>query len=138
MRTAIDANLISAIWGGEPSAQGNAELLAAAQHDGGLVISGPVYAELLAYPSVTREAVDHFLTYSGIAIEFETGQEVWVVAGAAYASYASLRRKSAGGEPKRLLVDFVVGAHALQRADRLATLDRSRYAQAFPQLVLIG
>ena len=44
---------------------------------------------------------------------------------------AARRRASAGGEPKRLLLDFLVGAHVCERADRLLTLDPQRYRQAF-------
>jgi len=36
-----------------------------------------------------------------------------------------------------MLVDFVVAAHALLRADRLMTLDASRYRQDFPKLHII-
>jgi predicted nucleic acid-binding protein len=41
------------------------------------------------------------------------------------------------GPPRRLLVDFVIGAHALLRADRLLTLDTSLYKQDFPDLKII-
>jgi predicted nucleic acid-binding protein len=60
---------------------------------------------------------------------------VWHAAGAAFAAYAARRRRSKGGEPKRLLVDFIVGAHAVLKADRLLTLDPARYSLAFPKLV---
>ncbi len=43
-------------------------------------------------------------------------------------------RASAGGEPKRLSVDLVIGAHARERADRLLTLHPQRYRQAFDDL----
>jgi len=33
-----------------------------------------------------------------------------------------------------LLADFIVGAHALTRSDRLLTLDPSRYSRDFPEL----
>ena len=41
------------------------------------------------------------------------------------------------GEAGRLLVDFLVGAHAAGRADRLLTLDPDRYRLGFPGLVLL-
>jgi len=50
MRTAIDTNVISALWSGEPASNGIAALLGEAQKEGGLAISAPVYVELLAYP----------------------------------------------------------------------------------------
>jgi predicted nucleic acid-binding protein len=52
----------------------------------------------------------------------------------AYAAYATRRRASSGGEPERLLIDFLVGAHAQERADRLLTLDPQRYRSAFGDL----
>lgn len=114
------------------------QLLEAAELEGGLVICGAVYAELLAYPNATRNAVNGFLGDNAIMAEFEMTEEIWSAAGDAYATYAARRRSSGGGEPKRLLVDFVVGAHSLIRADRLLTLDRSRYTQAFPAIRLFG
>lgn len=69
--------------------------------------------------------------------DFLLDEAVWHEAGAAYAAYAARRRRSKEGEPKRLLVDFVVGAHALLKADRLLTLDAGRYRSAFPRLVIM-
>ena len=54
--------------------------------------------------------------------------------GEAYSAYATHRREDRAGHPKRLLVDFVVGAHALLKADRLLTLDPKRYRSAYPEL----
>src|SRR5436305_572495 len=51
-----------------------------------------------------------------------------------FAKYAGTLGTFRGGSAKRLLVDFIVGAHALIRADRLLTLDASRYAKDFPEL----
>jgi predicted nucleic acid-binding protein len=50
---------------------------------------------------------------------------------------AQRRPASGGGSPKRLLIDFVVAAHALLRADQLMTLDPSRYKLDFPKLHLV-
>ena len=50
MRTAIDTNVLSALWSKERFALDIAQNLGSAQSEGGLVVSGPVYAELLAYP----------------------------------------------------------------------------------------
>jgi predicted nucleic acid-binding protein len=38
---------------------------------------------------------------------------------------------------KRLLGDFIVGAHALLQADRLMTFDPKRYKSHFPELKLL-
>jgi hypothetical protein len=54
-----------------------------------------------------------------------------------FAAYAQRRPAAGGGSPKRLLIDFVVAAHALRRADRRMTLGPSRYKLDFPKLHLV-
>ena len=135
MRTAIDTNVISALWSGEPASQGMAALLGSAKNRGGLVICAPVYVELLAYPRATRTLLEQFLATTQIVTDFLLDEAVWQEAGAAYAAYAQRRRDSKAGSSKRLLVDFIVGAHAILKADRLLTLDAARYRVAFPKLV---
>lgn len=136
MLTAIDTNVISALWSQEPAASGMKELLFSARQEGGLVICAPVYAELLAYPGTTKGFVDTFLEDTDISVHVDLSLEVWTLAGEAFSAYAERRRKDRVGQPKRLLVDFVVGAHALLMADRLLTLDASRYRTAYPELRL--
>jgi predicted nucleic acid-binding protein len=112
-------------------------LLGESRRLGGLVICGAVYAELLAHPKASPQFVDDFLATTGIVIEFETDEALWREVAAGFAGYARRRRRSAGVQPKRLLVDFVVGAHAESRADRLLSLDPSRYSKDFPALAVI-
>lgn len=101
------------------------------------MICAPVYCELLAYPSATRRFVQEFLGETGIFVDFLLDEEVWQTAANAFVAYARRRRRSRGGSPKRMLVDFVVAAHALLRADRLMSLDASRYRPDFPKLNLV-
>lgn len=136
MRTAIDTNVISALWSREPASAGVADTLHRAVQEGALVICGPVYAELMAYPNATPAFVDGFLETTRIDVHTAVSREVWSRSGEAFGAYARRRRASGGGEPKRLLVDFVVGAHALAHAERLLTLDPDRYRTAFPDLEL--
>ena len=137
MRTAIDTNVLSALWSVEPGASQVAAQLAEAHARGGLVICAPVYAELLAHPSASRRFVDEFLAETTIAVEFDLDEPIWRRAAAGFADYAARRRRSKGGSFKRLLVDFIIAAHAELRADRLMTLDPSRYHQDFPKLRLV-
>jgi predicted nucleic acid-binding protein len=113
------------------------QLLGKARSSGGLVICGAVYAELLAYPRMTKEFLEELLQDTHIEVEFNLDDRIWLEAGLQYAEYARRRRATGGGLPKRLLVDFIIGAHALRQADQLLTLDPGRYSQAFPKLSLI-
>jgi predicted nucleic acid-binding protein len=134
MKTAIDTNIISALWSGEPTAQIVSQTLNEARFKGGLTICGPVYAELLAHPKAKASFVDEFLAAGRIAVDCDLDAVIWREAGLAFASYARRRRLEGMGEPRRLPVDYVVGSHAMLRADRLLTLDRTRYVQDFPGL----
>lgn len=137
MRTALDTNVLSALWSSEPLASRVADELAEAYSQGGLVICAPVYAELLAHPSASQSFVDEFLSETGIVIDYSLDEPVWRQAAKSFAAYAHRRRRSAGGSPKPLLVDFIIAAHAFLRADRLMTLDRTRYERDFPRLRIV-
>lgn len=79
--------------------------------------------------------LQEFLQKTHVVTDFLLDEAVWQEAGAAYAAYARRRRRAKSDAPKRLLVDFIVGAHAVLKADRLLTLDAARYKAAFPKLV---
>jgi predicted nucleic acid-binding protein len=137
MRTAIDTNVLSALWSKERSASDIARNLGDAKTEGGLVVSGPVYAELLADPKATESFVNDFLADTGIAVDFAFQESVWVEAGRRFARYAKRRQRSAGQGAMRLLADFIIGSHAMVHADRFMTLDPKRYARDFPELKLV-
>ena len=101
------------------------------------MICAPVYAELCAYPGVTKNFALKFLNETGIHIDFQINEAMWHETAVRFAEYANRRRKSGGGAPKRMLVDFIVGAHALLTAERFLTLDQGRYAKDFPELNLV-
>ncbi len=136
MRTALDANLISGLWSTGPLTPLVATLLARCRNEGGLAISGAVYAELLAHPRASTEFVKAFLRDAAIEVDFELGAAAWELAGRSFAAYANRKRRSGGGVPRRILADFLIGAHAQVHADRLATLDAG-YAGDFPDLPLL-
>ena len=138
MRTAIDTNVISALWSGSPIVPRVTALLGRVATEGALVVCGPVYAELVAHPKVTQQFVDQFLATTRVEVDFEFEENVWRETARRFADYARRRRKSAGGEARRLVVDFLIGAHASLHADRLFTFDPRFYTQDFPKLPLIG
>ena len=138
MRTSIDTNVISAIWTREPRSRELSALLYRANNEGGLVICAPVFAELKAHPNSARDLLEEFVAKSNITIDFDIGEKIWRMAAEKFSAYAERRRQSGGTSPRRLLVDFLIGAHALIQADRLATLDQSHYVQAFPELRILS
>ena len=137
MRTAVDTNVISAIWSGAATARKAAEDLGSASSEGALLISPFVFAELLAYPGSTEAHLRKFLADTGIALDARIQERVWVEAGLRFARYAQRRRQSTGAGPRRLLADFLIGAHALVQADRLFTFDPERFRQDFGELRLL-
>jgi len=137
MRSAVDTNVLSAIWDQEPNASSLTTLLGEARNAGSVVLCGVVYAETLAHPRATEAFVRQFLMDTGITVDFNLEEQVWLEAGRGYGRYAKRRRSLAKEQPKRMLADFLIGAHAMLTADRLITLDRGRYERDFPALTLI-
>lgn len=137
MRTALDTNILSAILSGQRVQEAVRPLLLEGRQQGRLVISGTVYSELLAHPDLNKTLLDQLLELGGIRTDFEANAALWHAAGQAYSSYAKRRRTSGGGAPRRILPDFLIGAHAALHADALMTLDPQHYRLAFPNLRLI-
>ena len=137
MRTAIDTNVFSAIWSSEPSAERAMVQLGEAKKEGALIISPFVFAELLAYPRATAAFVHGFLEATGIIIDYKLEERLWSEAGQRFARYSVRRRKATGEGPRRVLADFLIGAHALVQTERLLTLDPKRFSQDFPELRLL-
>ena len=135
MTTAIDTNVIVALWDAEDTLHRPARAaLDKVFSEGTLVISGTVYAELLAAPGRTVAFVDRFCEETAIDVEWELGERVWREAGIAFQSYSVRRRKQRGTEPRRILADFLIGAHAFVNGHRLLTLDAGIYQASFPKL----
>jgi len=95
MRTAIDTNVLSALWSKEPLASDMARNLGNAKREAGVVVSTRVYAELLAYPKATESFVNDLLADTGIAVDFESQQSVWLEAGRRFARHTKRQRRSA-------------------------------------------
>jgi len=137
VKTALDSNVISAIWSREASVPFVLRQLAAARAQGALVISPIVFAELHAHPVVNAADIAEFLRNTEIAVDLRLEESVWRESGQRFARYAGRRRISARTEPRRLIADYVIGSHALIQADRLFTLDQKVYQQDFPELRLL-
>jgi len=137
VRTAIDANILSSIWSNEPTAQKVVEQLGKAQQEGALLISPFAFAELHAHPNVPPALICDFLDETGVIVDYKLDERMWSEAGLRFARYAARRRKATGEGPRRLIADFLIGAHALIQAERLLTLDPKVYQQDFPELRLL-
>ena len=137
MRTAIDTNILSAVWGREANADAIAEFLDTAGSQGALVISPIAYVEARAHPSVTEAAMHRFLSSMRMEVDWTLDQRVWLLAGERFEQHAHRRRRQVPGEMKRFPADFLVGSHALLEADRLVTLDQRIYRTDFPELTLV-
>jgi len=135
MTTAIDTNVIVSLWDRDPTLNLAAKsALDAALARGGLVVAAPVFAELMACPGRDGAFVDAFFREAGIDIDWNLDEGVWSTAGEAFQTYAARRRKHGATGPRRILADFVIGAHALRKSHALLTLDDRLYRAAFPGL----
>jgi len=138
MTTAIDSNIFAALWDRDDALHSLARTaLDAALARGNLVVAAAVYAELLAFPSRTEAMLDFFFKDTGVTVEWNLEESDWRAAGRAYQKYAQGRRKQRDPGPRRILADFMIGAHALRRGYRLLTLDDRLYRSAFPRLSII-
>lgn len=138
MSTAIDSNVFVAFWDSDDAVNSLARsALNAAWNRGSLVVAAPVYAELLAFPGRTEAFLDSFFSETHVAVDWEMDQMIWRTAGRVFQIYAARRRKQRDSGPRRILADFLIGAHALRRGHRLLTLDSGLYKAAFPRLPVI-
>ena len=138
MTTAIDSNILVALWNEDDSLNTLARsALDDAFGRGGLVIAAPVFAELLAAPSRNEAFLDSFCKETGISVDWNLGEAVWRTAGHAFQLYVHRRRKQAGSGHRRLLADFLIGAHAVENGFRLLTMDHRLYRAAFPHLPIV-
>ena len=137
MRTSVDTNVLSAIWGAEAGAYALAHLLIKLQADGPIVICAPVWVELAARPGMDVATLDTMLTEARVEIDFDLPRPVWAAASQAYAAYILRRRQSGGSPPRQRLADFVIGAHAATKTGRLVSGDARFFREVFPGLEVI-
>ncbi len=139
MTIAIDTNVISGFLSGTPTERTLAQQsIRNAAALGKLTLSPVVYAELLAMPGRNPEVVTNFLQEAGFGVDWQLKEGVWLRAARAYRDYAERRRQQQDDSgPRRILADFIVGAHAQEMADALLTFDQKVYKAAFPGLRLL-
>ena len=131
MISAIDTNILLDVFlPDERFAQNSARLLKQAYDEGALIICDVVYAEL--FPQFEdRNSLNDTLAKLNVTTS-SLDADISYLAGKSWASY----RKS-GGKRKRIITDFLIGAHAQIKADRFLTRDRGFYKSYFPELKVL-
>lgn len=100
MTTAIDSNVVIALWNEDDSLNARARAaLDAALEGGRLIVAAPVFAELLAAASRTEAFLDSFCNETGITVDWDLTEAVWRLAGRAFQQYAARRRQQSGSGP---------------------------------------
>ncbi|HEY2118414.1 MAG TPA: type II toxin-antitoxin system VapC family toxin [Candidatus Acidoferrum sp.] len=138
MTITIDTNVLVGLWDADDAMHRMARQALDATFGTRLVISGVVYAELLAAPGRSETFLDKFCEDAGIVVDWDTEEKVWRAAGRAFQEYVARRKKQKGGEARRLLADFLIGAHAEVNGYTLLTLDEGMYRGSFPRLKIVA
>ena len=137
MTTAVDTNVVIALWDTDPTLSLAAQnALDAAFSRGTLVAAAPVFAELIAAPGRSERFIGLFFEETGIGVDWELSEAIWRLAGRSFQAYAERRRKQGDKGTRRILADFIIGAHAFTNGYRLLTLDERLYRAAFPSLAI--
>jgi predicted nucleic acid-binding protein len=138
MITALDTNVILAVVNPDHSLHAVAQNAFLEVSRTRLVVSPFVYSELCADVGFDPDTLEESLESIGIYVDKTIALDVWNLAGRAFREYAIRRRKQTGEFPRRILADFLIGAHALTNQAKLLTLDTRSYRVAFPTLELVN
>jgi predicted nucleic acid-binding protein len=138
MTTSIDSNVLATLWDEKDTFNLQVrKLLDEISESSRLVISGVVYAELLAAPGRSEDFLEHFLDRTGIRVDWQIGEDILRMAGLRFRAYIARRKRSHSELPRRILADFIIGAHAESNGHALLTLDQRLYKAAFPNLLVV-
>lgn len=132
MQTIPDSNVVLDVIGRASSwVNWSSRQLSRCFENGGLVVNQVVYAEV-ASELTSQSALDEVLLRLRIEME-SVPFAACFLAGHAHRSY-----RMHGGKRERVLPDFMIGAHAVNRGYRILTRDASRYRSYFPEVEVIA
>jgi predicted nucleic acid-binding protein len=130
--TAVDTNVLLDIFGADPEfGRDSAAAVKESLARGSVVACEIVWAETAAsFPA----SVDAEVALGRLRIDFSSLDAATALrAGEAWRAY-----RAAGGTRERVIADFMIGAHALVRADLLLTRDRGFYCRYFRELRVLA
>ena len=132
MISALDSSVILDVLTDAPVFAGSSEhVVRQAAAEGRLVISEPVLAEIL--PAFTGRAQLHEFLADWQIDFIPSSLESALLAGEHFSRYLAR-----GGKAGRVVVDFLIGAHAQVHADRLVARDRGYLRDYFTDLRILA
>jgi predicted nucleic acid-binding protein len=132
LKTAVDTSVILDVLSADARfGEASRDALRTAYDRGALVACDVVWAEIRAHFS-TDSTFEEMVGLLGVGFE-PMDAETAALAGRLWRE----SRRGSGGTRTRVVADFLIGAHALLRAEALLTRDRGFYRRSFKSLRVI-